>query len=206
MFNSYRPLHSKTEKELLEKIDQIKEIEINDDLILRLEAFSSTSVRSSDIYYKKWVEASISIEELNEKEIFSVDSLVRLNKLLTGNHGLRKENVYAGYSEFPSAIDLEKLLNLFLEEASNIENTVSRAAFTYQCLLCIHPFSDGNGRLSRLIASKILTTENYMPLAFSDQGAGFVIPKTKEDNYHYIALQKTLASHRWLFNISLNNS
>jgi hypothetical protein len=52
---------------------------------------------------------------------------------------------------------------------------VIQAAYAHYAFVCIHPFSDGNGRVSRAFASVFLYRSPGMPLViFADQKQGYV--------------------------------
>ncbi len=52
--------------------------------------------------------------------------------------------------------------------AAGKENPITVAAWAYQALVSIHPFSDANGRTSRLVADYILQRSGLPPMALED--------------------------------------
>ncbi|MBU3897146.1 MAG: Fic family protein [Nanoarchaeota archaeon] len=80
--------------------------------------------------------------------------------------GIRNYEVAVGGSkvEFPLAIELNALLKDFFkwyEKNKNILHPVELAALTHLKFVSIHPFGDGNGRISRLIMNFVLKKHNY---------------------------------------------
>jgi len=66
--------------------------------------------------------------------------------------------------------EMQRLLDeIATDEFSNCSG-VTKAAYIHHCLTLIHPFSDGNGRVSRAVASVFLVSDFSIPLLiFSDQ-------------------------------------
>ena len=79
---------------------------------------------------------------------------------------IREHNVKVAGSltKFPDHIEVEYLLKEFFEwyeENKRKYNGVELAALVHLKFVSIHPFSDGNGRVSRLIMNYVLFKENY---------------------------------------------
>ena len=95
------------------------------------------------------------------------------------NHGVRivGSNVpTANYLKIPDRMkELVKMIN------SDTKDIVSLVALVHSTFEQIHPFSDGNGRVGRLIMASILIRNNYAPA---------VIKKQKKSLY-YKCLQKS---------------
>ncbi|MFL0061962.1 Fic family protein [Tenacibaculum maritimum] len=84
---------------------------------------------------------------------------------------------YASPEETPALI--RDLLNWY-EEKNNVLHPVQLAAEFHYKFVCIHPFDDGNGRVSRLLMNYILLKHNY-PM---------VIIKSEDKETYLTALQK----------------
>jgi len=76
-------------------------------------------------------------------------------------------------------------------EAKRLHPLLVIAIFTV-VFLEIHPFQDGNGRLSRVLTTLLLLQSGYAYVAYSSQES--VIEQTKED--YYVALRKTQGTIR----------
>lgn len=63
-----------------------------------------------------------------------------------------------------------RLVEQFTSEAFNKRTPVVQAAYAHHAFTAIHPFSDGNGRVARALASAFLYRAVGVPLViFSDQ-------------------------------------
>jgi len=60
--------------------------------------------------------------------------------------------------------DLIAFLNLNLQDKEKKEHPVKTAAFMHHKLVEIHPFTDGNGRVARLLTNLFLVKEGYPPI------------------------------------------
>lgn len=98
----------------------------------------------------------------------------------------RNHDVAIARSKFipPMHLELDALLKAFFDwynkEKSNL-HPVELAALVHLKFVTIHPFSDGNGRISRLMMNFVLKKNNF---PFLD------IPYTKRDSY-YNALERS---------------
>jgi Fic family protein len=103
---------------------------------------------------------------------------------MAGN--LRKYQVRIGGSEFipPSPVEIYSMLTDFFKWYSKNENKIhpiELAALTHLKLVTIHPFGDGNGRVTRLVMNFVLNRKEY-PM--------FDIPYEKRNSY-YNALERS---------------
>lgn len=99
---------------------------------------------------------------------------------------IRNHDVLISQSKFkpPMNLELEFLLREFFEwynKEKNKIHPVELAALTHLKFVSIHPFSDGNGRISRLMMNFILKNHNFPLLD---------IPYTKRNSY-YNALERS---------------
>jgi Fic family protein len=98
----------------------------------------------------------------------------------------RNHNVAIARSKFtpPMHLEIDTLLKSFFDwynkEKTNL-HPVELAALVHLKFVTIHPFSDGNGRISRLMMNFVLKKSNF---PFLD------IPYTKRDSY-YNALERS---------------
>jgi Fic family protein len=99
---------------------------------------------------------------------------------------IRKHQVAIARSKFmpPLAIEIELLLREFFKWYNKNRNKlhpVELAALVHLKFVTIHPFGDGNGRISRLMMNFVLKKHNFPLLD---------IPYTKRDSY-YNALERS---------------
>jgi Fic family protein len=86
-------------------------------------------------------------------------------------------HAYASPEETPSK--MHDLMNWYRENMDKLHPVHLAAEFHYR-FVCIHPFDDGNGRVSRLLMNYILYKKNYPP----------VIIKSEDKEQYLTALQK----------------
>lgn len=63
-------------------------------------------------------------------------------------------------------------LNLNLQDKEKKEHPVKTAAFMHHKLVEIHPFTDGNGRVARLLTNLFLVKEGYPPIVLRKEERG----------------------------------
>jgi len=138
------------------------------------------------------------VDKAKSKKLISLSLITELASLITKNTGtivntalgtydiskgeLRLSGVFAGKRQFPDAKKVPLLLNKFIDEinfglklAKSYEDKLLLAFHAHFELASIHPFGDGNGRISRLIMNYVL--------------AYFELPMTivfKQDRIKYI--------------------
>jgi len=101
--------------------------------------------------------------------------------------------IFETSSPFNTPNDMEELLewtNRQLKE-KELHPLLSISIFTVH-FLAIHPFQDGNGRLSRILTTLLLLKEGYLYVPYSSLES--VIEKNK-DNY-YLALRRSQATFK----------
>ncbi len=76
--------------------------------------------------------------------------------------------------------DLIAFLNLNLQDKEKKEHPVKTAAFMHHKLVEIHPFTDGNGRVARLLTNLFLVKEGYPPIVLRKEERG--------KYYHFLRL------------------
>lgn len=109
----------------------------------------------------------------------------------------------------PPAKKIEKEMNLFLEWFNLEDNTdlVLKAAIAHLWFITIHPFEDGNGRISRAISDMLLARSDEQSFRFYSMSAQI----RKQRNAYYDVLEKTQKGSlditewiQWFLNCLLN--
>jgi Fic family protein len=75
--------------------------------------------------------------------------------------------------------EMEKIVD-FIKQNRNTCHPVALAAKVHHRLVAIHPFDDGNGRVSRLVMNLIVMRAGYPPIVIKNE--------TREE--YYLALSK----------------
>lgn len=150
---------------------------------------SAESMRAKD----NWLKADAYVRELVEKDqSLTLENILQLNAILgkglINNQcdvgELRSFEVLAGgnKSYLPSSMvhgcmeGFVKWVNLEME---NHTNPIVLAAKAYQRLVSIHPFSDANGRTTRLVMDFILMRDGLPPSVLEDvEAAIFALEET----------------------------
>ncbi len=86
---------------------------------------------------------------------------------LTDPGKYRTENVRISGSKTtpPSYLKIVKLIDDYIKDIKTLKmNTISKAAFIHHKFVWIHPFSNGNGRVARLLTNLYLIKEGYPPI------------------------------------------
>lgn len=118
-------------------------------------------------------------QEITENDILEIHKLI-LNKIEVGNAG-RYRTQYARLTEtdvvLPNPVKVPDLMKEFAEwlVSDNPDHIVKIGADAHYKLVSIHPFSDGNGRTSRLLMNLLLMQQGYPPAIIH-----------KEDRLNYI--------------------
>ena len=66
---------------------------------------------------------------------------------------------------FEVSMEMENLLRIYNDLLESKAHPIIRAAFFHHAMTIIHPFQDGNGRVTRLLTSLILVRDNYFPFS-----------------------------------------
>ena len=106
---------------------------------------------------------------------------------IAGKIRVHKIIVAGSRTAFPHPEDVPKLLNDFFKWYKKEErklNPVELSALVHLKFVTIHPFSDGNGRMSRLLANYVLKNFNYplMNIKFGDRMAYYKSLETSQIN------------------------
>lgn len=106
--------------------------------------------------------------------------------------------------EAPASSSLEKEMKAFIQWFNDtdpngkhkIENSIVRAAISHLYFETIHPFEDGNGRIGRVLAEKVLSQGLKKPILLS---LSATIEKNKKDYYNQLQEgQKNLTITKWI--------
>lgn len=91
--------------------------------------------------------------------------------------------------EAPASADVPKEMALYLDWVNNENNTdpVLKAAIAHLWFVAIHPFDDGNGRLTRTITDMLLARADGMPHRYYSMSAEIL----RNKNGYYDALEST---------------
>lgn len=106
---------------------------------------------------------------------------------IAGKIRLHKIMVSGSRTSFPHPEDVPKLISGFFEWYRKEEkklNPVELAALVHLKFVSIHPYSDGNGRISRLIANYVLKRHGYpmLNIKFGDRMAYYKSLETSQIN------------------------
>lgn len=106
-------------------------------------------------------------QEITEQDILDIHRLI-LNKIEAGNAG-RYRAQHARLTEtdvvLPNPTKVPDLMEEFIKwlVGRNLDHIVKISADAHYKLVSIHPFSDGNGRTSRLLMNLTLMQQGYPP-------------------------------------------
>ncbi len=113
-----------------------------------------------------------------EREIKHAD-LINLNRITSPEsykkhpNSYRRTEVLVGKHAPPKPEELNSLMEQFLYILNEVEsNSIVKAAYAHHELVRIHPFSDGNGRVARLLENWILMSNLYVPTYIAQEERG----------------------------------
>jgi len=117
------------------------------------------------------------VKLVHAKKTLSQDIIQQIHEIVTkglleDSGKYRTENVrITGSKTTPPSYS--KIVNLMGEYISNIKelklHSIKKAAFIHHELVRIHPFLDGNGRVSRLITNLYLMKQRYPPIVLKKE-------------------------------------
>lgn len=114
-------------------------------------------------YVRKCIEEN---KELDENVIKDIHAITMENIMTGGIY--RNVDVYisgAGHTP-PSPNEMYRQIKMFYNDLSSCSlNPIELAAWTHAEFVKIHPFTDGNGRTSRLIMNYQLMKNGYLPIS-----------------------------------------
>jgi len=160
-------------------------VDLDSDELLAHRAQASSTVRNSDgVAEVNLREADALVREwVRAGEPLTLERIQELNRVLgRGLHhnratpGALRTDGYAmagvPTKSYPDGEDVAAAMDEFFEwyqaaEASGMQ-PIELAARTYQRLVSVHPFPDGNGRTSRLVMDYVLRSNGLPPAALDD--------------------------------------
>jgi Fic family protein len=91
---------------------------------------------------------------------------------------------------YASPLDTPKEMGRFVSElkseAFESSHPIVQAAYAHYAFVCVHPFADGNGRVSRALASVFLYRNPGLPLViFADQKGEYITALERADSGDY---------------------
>jgi len=122
-------------------------------------------------------------KRIDENFILKLHSIL-MNGIITNAGLYRNHNVRIVGSNLPTTnyISIPNLMSkLILEINSKEKNIISLSSRIHSNFEQIHPFSDGNGRIGRILLSAMLLKKNYPP----------AIIKQEEKQYYYTYLNNS---------------
>ena len=155
--------------------------------------FEANSRIESDEYYQNLLKAFDYIvdEVIKNRSIKDQKTLLYLHYLIDPkNHAknpgkTRNSLVMIGEHQTPEPNRVFSLIENMFFNASEITNPIIKGIYFHHELVRIHPFSDGNGRIARLVENWVLMLDLFPPMIIS----------TLKDRQGYIrSLDKSFAS------------
>ncbi|XP_057666987.1 protein adenylyltransferase Fic [Diorhabda carinulata] len=115
-----------------------------------------------------YIKLLIRIEFIGLEHILGIHRRVMGHVDPLGSGMFRKEKVYVGSHVPPPHGDVPALMEIFVQWLNSEEalsmHPVRYAALAHYKLVDIHPFTDGNGRTSRLLMNLLFLRRNYPPV------------------------------------------
>lgn len=103
---------------------------------------------------------------LTEDFILGVGERVEPSMNFTGYRYLEARPKY-GSRFYTSPERIEGEINCFLFQNNSLDHSIEKAIHAHFHIAKIHPFSDGNGRVARLVQNIVLEKEGYLPVTIS---------------------------------------
>ena len=125
------------------------------------------SLRAAIEYLEKIVGET---RELSVTDLFDLHQILMRDLVQTGSGEIRNHDVVISGSEHvpPSSIHVQQeLSDLFKWYRESNDHPITKACILHHGLTWIHPFTDGNGRISRLILNYSLLKSGYTPAIVS---------------------------------------
>lgn len=121
----------------------------------------------------------ILIYDIFRSDFITINDILEIHKRILGHVDpieggvFRRTQVYVGSHIPPKPSELQNLMDNF-EKWLNSEYTshlhpIKQAAIAHYKLVNIHPFTDGNGRTSRLLMNTILMRYGFPPVVIQKQ-------------------------------------
>jgi len=129
----------------------------------------------------EWDQAQILIHKwiLENKCLFNEDDIFTLYSELIGEKvcSYRTRHVYTTKNRHPDPEHIPILMDYFFSVVgkNTTEHSVEHASKLRQIIVSIHPFGDGNGRLSQVLSDFVLLREGFLPQSFAFPGAAMMM-------------------------------
>jgi Fic family protein len=109
-------------------------------------------------------------QSLNEKIIKELHKILMENIFIGGIYRDTEVIITGANHKPPSVFVLKYELESFFKSLQDNDfNDLDIAAYTHAEFVKIHPFTDGNGRLSRIIMNYQLLKNNFLPISISTE-------------------------------------
>ena len=120
------------------------------------------------------------VELAHEKKLISQEIIQQIHEIVTkgileDSGKYRTENVRITGSKTtpPSYSKIVELMEIYISNIKELKlHPIKKAAFIHHELVRIHPFLDGNGRVSRLITNLYLMKQGYPPIVLKKEDRG----------------------------------
>lgn len=98
----------------------------------------------------------------------------------------RRQSVHSYAPVDDTAAEMARLMDEIRADSFALAHPVLQAAYAHYAFVCIHPFADGNGRVSRAMASIFLYRSPGVPLViFADQQGEYLDALESADSGNY---------------------
>jgi Fic family protein len=154
--------------------------------------------------------------DFNEAFILKLHSLILkdISSRFAGNYRKTRVKIFGSDVKFPDSEKVPQLIkNLiyFYKENKNTLHPFELATIISMKFVTIHPFIDGNGRVSRLIMNFLLTKKNYPWINIYNKNRAKYLKSTRKANdedYSTIIpfLIKTITENLEDYNLSTKNT
>ena len=158
IFNSNKIENNNLSKKDIIELMNNKKIKKNTDLIQIFETYNHFRA------FNYVLENALFKRDLSEVMVKDIHQILMENIINGGIY--RKEEVYISGSDVPlkSGDEMYNQLKDFFEKIKTITSPIKLAAYTHAEFVRIHPFIDGNGRLSRLLMNYQLIKNDLLPI------------------------------------------
>ncbi len=105
----------------------------------------------------------------NELQLFQLIRLISNEAHLSHPNRYRSQMVQIGRYICPKPMEVPSLVTELFHNTTKIEDPIVRAIYFHHELIRIHPFSDGNGRTTRIAKNWMLMFNLYPPIFIRDE-------------------------------------
>ena len=117
------------------------------------------------------------VKLVHAKKLISQDIIQEIHEIVTkgilevsGKYRTENVRITGSKTTPPSYSKIVKLMEEYISNIKELKlHPIKKAAFTHHELVRIHPFLDGNGRVSRLITNLYLMKEGYPPIVLKKE-------------------------------------